>query len=125
MTDDAIRRLSEDEKADDELEEEWVRLTSDPEVRGVGANKWREEGVGWQVTVFVAEFLRDDPLEAEMRLAMGEALRAVPGVTDVYEEDREIWNVSGDPSGADLVQAAATVVDGLADRSRAYMDGLT
>jgi hypothetical protein len=71
----------------------------------------------------VAEFLREDPLERELREAMAAALQGVPGTTDVEEEDREIWHVEGEPSGAALVRAAAVVVDGLAARAKAHVYG--
>ena len=112
-----IRRVPDDEV---DGEAAWERLTDDPDVRGVeavklgGVREWT-----WQVGVFVAEFLRDDPLEDELRQGMDEALRAVPGVADVAEEDREVWIVDGDPSGEALARAAAAVVDRLAPRARA------
>jgi len=34
-----------------------------------------------------------------------------------------VWFVTGTPSGEALVRAAATVVDGLAGRTRAYAGG--
>ena len=121
MRDDIVR------VPDDEVdgEEEWVRETDDEDVRGVDAVKL-EDGVDWpwQVIIAVAEFVREDPLEAELRREMDAALRAVPGVTDVAEEDREVWIVNGQPSGEALVRAAAGVVDRLAPRARAYIDGL-
>jgi hypothetical protein len=63
----------------------------------------------------VAEFLRDDPLDADFR-RMGAALRSVAGAESVWEEDREVWGVIGTPSGEALVRAAAGVVDRLAPR---------
>ena len=51
----------------------------------------------------------------------GSALRGVDGVTSAEEQDRETWFVTGTPSGKALTQAAAQVVDGLADRARAHM----
>jgi len=114
-----IRRVPDDEV---DGEEAWERLVDDdPEVYNVEAIRGDDE---WQVTVWVAEFLRDDPLEDEMRQGMDKALNAVPGVTEVIEEDREIWAVSGTPSGEALARAAAGVIDGLADRAKAYIDNL-
>lgn len=114
-----------DRVPDDEVDgvEGWHRLTDDPDVRGVEAVR-PEDGGPWQVIAYVAEFLRVDPLEDELGAAMPDALRAVPGVTAVAQEDREVWMVTGNPSGEALVRAAATVVDGLAGRARAYIDGL-
>ena len=117
-----IRRVPDDEV---DGEEAWERLTDDPDVRGVEAVKLEASGDwAWQVGVFVAEFVRDDPLEDELRQGMDTALRAVPGVTDVAEEDREVWIVDGAPAGEALVRAAAAVVDRLAPRAREYMGQL-
>jgi cephalosporin-C deacetylase-like acetyl esterase len=69
------------------------------------------------------EFIRADPLEAEVRRRIADALRRVSGVTSVDEQDREQWSVTGTPSGEALVRAAAEVVDDLEDRIRAFMYG--
>ena len=63
---------------------------------------------------FTAGLQREDPLESELRQQMATALRAVPGVDVVAEEDRELWYVTGAPSGEALIRAAAQVVDHLA-----------
>ena len=42
----------------------------------------------WNVVIWVAEFLREDPLETELRGRIASALGAVDGVA---EEDREVW----------------------------------
>jgi len=112
-----VRRLP-DEEVDGA--EGWERLTDEPEVRGVEAtrhdvdNEWT-----WSVWVWVMEFIREDPLESEIRDAILAALFAVRRVTAVAEEDREVWIVAGEPSGEALVRAAADVVDAFADRARA------
>jgi hypothetical protein len=103
-------------------EEEWSRETDTPHVRelhGVEAAKWREPRDLWRVTVWVMEFVREEPLEGELRARIAAALRAVPGVTKVLEADREAWDVHGEPSGAALVSAVGAVVDGFASRTRA------
>jgi len=117
---DDVRRVPDDEV---DGEEGWERLVDD-DVLGVEAIKVRDGEWPWQVILAVAEFVRDDPLEIELRERMAAALRAVPGVTDVAEEDREVWIVNGRPSGEALVRAAARVVDELAPRLRDFMDGL-
>ncbi len=119
MTND-VRRVPDDEV---DGEEGWDRLVDD-DVRGVEAIKVGDEEWPWQVILAVAEFVRDDPLETELRERIAAALRAVPGVTDVAEEDREVWIVNGHPSGEALVSAAARVVDDLAQRLRDFMEGL-
>jgi len=46
------------------------------------------------------EFVRDDPLETDMRRRIAAALRAVKGGVMTDEEDREVWLVTGTASGA-------------------------
>lgn len=108
---------------DDEFSEEWVRESSEPDIRGFGVARLRESGE-WQVSVALAEFVRDDPLETEMRQGIQRSIERVPGVESVSEHDRETWGVTGNPSGEVLAQAVAEVLDELADRARTYMTGL-
>lgn len=98
-------------------------MTDDPDVRGVETARIDEIG-GWQVTVWVMEFVRRDPLEAQLRQRIGAALRAVVGVVTVDEQDREVWFVTGTPSGKDLTETAVRVVDELVSETRAFMRGL-
>lgn len=104
-------------------EEAWERLTGDPDVRGIETARVDEIGV-WQVTVSAMEFVRDGPLETDMRRRMATALGAVNGVVTADEQDREVWFVTGTPSGKELTEAAARVVDELAGEIRAAMRGL-
>lgn len=104
------------EPKESDITEEWVRLTDEPDVRGVGAI---HTNGGWVVDVFVQEFCQQGPLGVELRQRVREALLAVDGVTDVYEDDTEGWGVAGTPSGGALARVAASVVDDLADRLRA------
>lgn len=110
---------------DEGCEEIWERQTDDHDIRWVGAQKITlGEFPYWSVGVAVAEFLREDPLESELRQQMAAALRAVDGAETVWEEDREVWGVTGGVSGEALVRAAAGVVDHLAERARAHIDSL-
>ena len=103
----------------------WQRLTDEPDIRAVEVIRLNTDGPWqWQVVVSVMEFIREDPLEAELREAMAAALRAVPGVARVHEEDREVWVVDGSPSGEKLTHAAARVVDDFAARTRDYYEQL-
>jgi hypothetical protein len=70
------------------------------------------------------EFIREDPLETEIRDAMAAEIRAVPGVARVSEEDREVWIVDGSPAGEILIRAAAQVVDRFAERTRTHIESL-
>lgn len=106
----------------DEVDEAWERVTGEPYVRGVEAGRIDFAG-GWNVTVAVMEFVREDPLESELRRRITAALRSVGGVETAGEMDREVWFVTGTPSGDALVRAAAEAVDDLADQTRAYAGG--
>ena len=112
--DDHVRRIQPE---DPEVAEEWLRETDDRDLRAVSACKIDSLG-GWQVSVWVMEFIRSDPLESEFRRRITNALL---GVTGAEEEDREMWFVTGTPSGESLVEAVALVVDDLADQARAYV----
>ncbi|MEO6627193.1 MAG: hypothetical protein ABIP03_01350 [Aquihabitans sp.] len=121
MTDDRIVRVA-DHMVDGV--QEWDRRTGDDQVRGVSAlQRWTDGRWNWQVDVSVAEFLREQPLEGEMRSAVAGAIRSVAGVSEVAEGDRAMWVVSGDPSGEDLVRAVGEAIDRLAPAARAYLDG--
>jgi hypothetical protein len=106
----------------DGVDEAWDRVTGEPDVRGVEAPQIDFAG-GWNVTVAVMEFVREDPLESELRRRIAAALRSVDGVETAEELDREVWFVTGTPSGEALVRAAAEVVDDLAGQTRAYAGG--
>jgi hypothetical protein len=114
---DAIKQIS---PRDPEIEEEWVRETRESWIRGVGAYKISDEDAEfrWQVSVGAMEFVREGSLESELRSTIDFALRLVTGVTDVVEFDREVWGVSGSPTGRELVQAVADAVDDFAERIR-------
>jgi len=101
-------------------DESWDRVTDDEDVRGVGADRIDVAG-GWNVTVPVMEFVREEPLEGELRRRIAAALRSVEGVGTADEMDREVWFVTGTPSGEALVRAAAQVVDDLAGQTRDYL----
>jgi hypothetical protein len=117
------REVRQIEPADGEIREEWVRLTSEPDSGGVGAHRLGEELRPWEwyVTIWAMEFVRAELLESELRRSVDRALRAVPGVQDVREEDREVWVVAGSPTGDALTQAAAELVDEYLDRIRAHI----
>jgi hypothetical protein len=72
----------------DGTDEAWERVTGEPDVRGVEAGRIDFAG-GWNVTVAVMEFVREDPLESEFRRRIAAALRSVGGVETAEEMDRE------------------------------------
>src|SRR5688572_22832872 len=112
------------EPADEEVLEEWSRVTDEPELQGVGAVRMSDGEWPWQVQVSVMEFVRNEPLESELAAAVSAALGAVPGVREAVHEDRETWIIKGDADGPSLVRAAATAVDRFTDRTRELLDGL-
>jgi hypothetical protein len=108
----------------DDADEAWERdiEVDDGEVRAVEADRIDFAG-GWNVTVAVMEFVREGPLEGELRRRIAAALRSVEGVETIEEMDTEVWFVTGTPAGEALVRAVAEVVDDLADQTRAYAQG--
>ena len=58
----------------DGSDESWERVTDEVDVRWVGADRIDFAG-GWNVTVAVMEFVREDPLESELRRRIAAALR--------------------------------------------------
>lgn len=93
---------------DDELRLVDVRVF-DPD------EEWR-----FQVGIAMAEFAREEPLESQLRREVDAALRAVEGVRDVAEEDREVWVVAG--GAADPI-ALLTAVAGVVDRLAPQLEG--
>jgi hypothetical protein len=112
-------------RADFEGDESWERVTDEEDLLGVSAGWHVSEhaGGGWLVCVSVMEFIREEPLEGEMRRRIAAALRSVGGVTGAVESDREIWWVTGSCSGEDLVRAVSAVLDDLSCRTRASYYG--
>ena len=78
---------------------------------------------GWNVTVAAMEFVRQEPLEGELRRRVATALRSVEGVESADEMDTEVWFVTGTPSGEAQVRAVAEVLDDLAEQTRAHIRG--
>jgi len=117
--------VKQTEPLDDEIAEVWSRDIADPRERsihGVEALRHRESSNWpWRVGVWVMEHVRDVPLEGELRRRIAEALRAVPDVVEVIEEDREVWAVRSVPEGQELVVAVAAVLDALDAELRAYL----
>jgi hypothetical protein len=73
--------------------------------------------------VSAAEFVCEEPFESEFHARIDAALRSVDGVSDVAEEDREVWLVAGTPDGQALVHAVAEALDAMASSIRAAIDG--
>lgn len=113
------------EASDHDAGERWSRRTDDVDVLGVEAIRRRDGGDWpWQVHVSVAEFLREAPLDIEFDISVDRALRSVEGVTDVQQEDREVWIVRGTPSGEAVVHVVSGALDRFAARIRIYLEEL-
>jgi hypothetical protein len=116
-----IRKIT---PADDEILEEWLRVTKEPDVLGVDASKGKHPRWRWQVFINAAEFVRKDPLAARLDRNITAALKGVAGVTAVAREDTEVWVLQGEANGEDLVRACAVALDQLAPEIRRYMADL-
>ncbi len=102
-----------------------MRETSEPDVRGVGAHRLRDGGEWpWRVEVWAAEYVRDEPLETQLRSGVRAALASVAGVTAVEEEDREVWVVAGNPAGDVLVRSVAEFIDQIQREIREHIQHL-
>jgi hypothetical protein len=124
--------VREVEPIDWELAREWIRDSSDPEIRGVSVAQARTDisrepggggprpGFPWDVTIAALNLVRDEPLESAIRGAILDAVAAVPGVVQIIEGSRETYKISGNPNGVDLANAVAAVVDRFATRVRDY-----
>lgn len=101
------------------LDDTWISQDGD-DLLGVQVNA--EDPTHHAVFVNVMEFLRTEPTESRVRAAIADALRAVEGVDEVVEEDRETWVVSGAASGDALIRAAAATLDGLSAELAEHVD---
>ncbi len=90
--------------------EKWRRTGPHHHMLGVSAS---QSGMDWHIWVNAAESVREEPLESQLREAVATAIAAVDGVDGVEEEDREVWLVWGNVSGAHLVEAVADALDRL------------
>jgi hypothetical protein len=117
-----VRRVLYDDSGEDGADEAWERdiEVDDGEVRYVQAAHIDFED-GWHVTVPLMEFVREGPLEGELRRQITAALRTAEGVEAADEMDREVWFVTGTPSGVALVRAVGEVLDSLAQQSWAHI----
>jgi hypothetical protein len=107
--------------ADDEILEEWERVTDEPDVLGVEVARTKQARWTWQVFIHAAEFVRGGTAEARLEKAVTAALRGVPGVKAVIREDREVWRLEGTPKGEEVVRACATAIDALAPEIRKHL----
>jgi hypothetical protein len=118
----AIKRV---DPPSEDFVECWIQDIANPLDRsrfGVDASKSSDDQRWpWQVDVWAMAGVRDIPLEKELRRAIITALRAVPGVVEAEEGDREFWIVRGHPSGHALVAAVATVLDAYSVELSAYL----
>ena len=103
-------------REDIEGDEAWNRLSGEPSLFGVEVI--RDGDAEWQVSFWALEHVREEPFESRLRAEIDKRLRSVAGVTDVYEEDREVYAVTGHASGEDLARAGAAAVDQFASELR-------
>jgi hypothetical protein len=98
---------------------EWYRTTDEQEIRGVSVSHEPEVPWPWSIGIAAAEFVREEPYETVLRDTVVAAVRSVPGITEVAEEDREVWLAKGDGvDGETLARAVAAAIDGIAPQMR-------
>ena len=119
------RPIRNREWENEDVSQAWVRGVDWDEITAVDANRLRDEPEWpWQVTVPVAEFIREDPLERDLFESVTTALQGVRGVREAAQEDREVWVVSGRANGRSLVAAVGKALDRLEPRLRQHVDSL-
>ncbi|HAM23429.1 MAG TPA: hypothetical protein DCQ04_14440 [Actinobacteria bacterium] len=119
MADDEIEHQS---PVDNDGVEAWLRLTDESDVRGVDATRVEgDHSWQWTLTVWVLEFIREEPFESQLRRAILDQVRTVPGVLAVRDMDREGWELDGSPSGEELVRTVAQTIDLLLPQIRASL----
>ncbi len=101
-----------------------MRPSSDPHLRSVEARR-NDAGGGWSVGVAAMTFVRAEhaPYE-ELRDAIENAIKSVPGANEIEREHDGGWWVTGSPSGEDLVRAVSHVIDEHADRLRGHYNNV-
>jgi len=113
---------------DQEISDYWERVPADERyllgVDVISGERFPEEPFDWLVSISAREYFRDDPLGQDLQQRLESAMLAVPGVTSAENASWETWYVTGNASGEALCQAAATVVDELADRMRAEYNAM-
>lgn len=106
-------------------DEGWSRVVDeeDEDILGVGVSRLRGDTWHWEIGVNAAEFVREEPFESTFRDAIESALRRVRGITDVVEEDREIWLAAGkDADGEQILRSVARALDAMADDIESAME---
>jgi len=104
-------RIEQLSPEDEEIEEAWEHSSATQPLLSVDACKWKKlEHYQWHVSVYLAEFARDPRAVKILDPAIFEALKNTRNVVDVQRMDTEVWIVSGDPSGRDLVANAGAAL---------------
>ena len=98
----------------------------DDDIRLVTAARVRNQPEWpWSVSVGVAEFLREEPLQSDFADAVSAGLKSVRGVRKVVQEDREVWLVSGRLiSGKKLVIAVDKALEILDASMRQHVESI-
>ncbi len=99
-----------------------VHVTDEPHILGVTVSQ--EEPQLWVVFINVAEFVREEPLEAEFRSTVERSLSGVNGVKSVVEADREVWVVEGNVQGEELLRATVSGLKTIHEKLKAYVESI-
>ena len=106
-------------------DEGWSRVVDeeDEDILGVGVSRIAGETWHWEIGINAAEFVREEPFESTFRDAIDAAIRRVSGITDVIEEDREVWLASGPGAdGEQILRSVARALDNMADDIEAALN---
>ena len=99
----------------------WSQFNDAEDVRRVHVSFHPDANWQWEISIPVAEFIRDEPLESDFRARVDRALR-ITGIADVAEEDRELWLARGPADGAAIARSVAAVLDAMAVELDAALD---
>jgi len=90
--------------ADEEVEEQWSHSSPTQPLLDISASKWKEVSeYRWKINVYLAALAPDGESAQILDLPIYQALKSTKNVVDVCRDDTEVWIVSGDPNGKDLV----------------------
>lgn len=65
------------------------------------------------LSINVAEFIREDPLEEKFRNNIIKAIEGIDGVKSVEEEDREVWSIEGNADTTKIIGEVVGVISEL------------
>lgn len=99
----------------------WVRFADDEDVRRVIVSFQPDSDWPWEIYLPIAEFVRENPLETVFRARVDGAIR-VQGISEVAEEDRELWLARGAADGAVIARSVGDALDAISAELEAALE---